>query len=75
MRLKKYWNIWGLWERFNNPQFKGVEFDPLLAEARSDAFTMSHYRWIETTNAIGLISKNDETRYINLTKKPFKKFY
>ena len=35
-----------------------VEFDPLLKEAGSNAFTMSPSRWIETTNAIGLISKN-----------------
>ena len=42
----------------NNPEFKGVEFDPLLKEAGSNAFTMSPSKWIETTNAIGLISKN-----------------
>ena len=41
----------------NNPEFKGVEFDPLLKEAGSNAFTMSPSRWIETTNSIGLISK------------------
>ena len=48
----------GLWEALNNPDFKGVEFDPLLKEAGSNAFTMSPSRWIEITNAIGLISKN-----------------
>ena len=42
----------------NNPDFKGVEFAPLLKEAGSHAFTMSPSRWIETTHAIGLISKN-----------------
>ena len=30
----------GLWEQLNNPNFKGVEFDPLLKEAGSNAFTM-----------------------------------
>ena len=58
MRLKNTLEYLGLWERLNNPQFKGVEFDPLLAEAGSNAFTMSPSRWIEITNAIGLITKN-----------------
>ena len=47
----------GLWEMLNNPNFKGVEFDPLLRDAGSNSFTMSPSRWIEITNAIGLISK------------------
>lgn len=41
----------------NNPTFKGVEFDPLLFAAGSNAFTLSPSKWIETTNAKGLISK------------------
>lgn len=47
----------GLWERINNPDFKGVEFDPLLKEAGSNSFTLSPTKWINTTNAIGIISK------------------
>jgi len=43
----------GLWEKLNNPNFKGVEFDPLWIEAGSNAFTMSPTRWVELTNAIG----------------------
>lgn len=58
MRLKNTLEYLGLWERLNNPEFKGVEFDPLLAGAGSNAFTMSPSRWIETTKAIGLITKN-----------------
>lgn len=58
MRLKNTLEYLGLWERLNNPQFKGVEFDPLLTEAGSNSFTMSPSRWIETTKAIGLITKN-----------------
>jgi len=30
-----------------NPQFKGVEFAPLLAEAGNNSFTMSPSRWVE----------------------------
>ncbi len=47
----------GLWERINNPNFKGVEFDPLFQEAGNNSFTLSPSKWIDTTNAIGIISK------------------
>lgn len=47
----------GLWEKINNPGFKGVEFDPLLFEAGSNSFTLSPSKWIETTNAIGIYNK------------------
>lgn len=58
LRSKNTLEYLGLWEMLNNPNFKGVEFDPLLREAGSHAFTMSPSRWVETTNAIGLITKN-----------------
>lgn len=58
MRLKNTLEYLGLWEQLNNPTFKGVEFDPLLHEAGSNAFTMSPTRWVEITNAIGIITKN-----------------
>ena len=35
MRQKNTLEYLGLWEKLNNPNFKGVEFDPLLAEAGS----------------------------------------
>lgn len=57
LRLKNTIEYLGLWEMLNNPNFKGVEFDPFLKEAGSNSFTMSPSRWIESTNAIGLISK------------------
>lgn len=58
MRLKNTLEYLGLWEKLNNPDFKGVEFDPFLTEAGSNAFTMSPTRWVETTGAIGIVSKN-----------------
>ncbi len=58
LRLKNTLEYLGLWERLNNPNFKGVEFDPLLKDAGSNAFTMSPTRWVELTNAIGIITKN-----------------
>ena len=58
MRLKNTIEYLGLWEMLNNPNFNGVEFDPLLMQAGSNAFTLNPTRWIELTNAIGLITKN-----------------
>ena len=58
MRQKNTLEYLGLWERLHNPNFKGVEFDPLLAEAGSNAFTMSPTKWVELTAAIGILTKN-----------------
>ena len=58
MRLKNTIEYLGMWEMLNNPNFRGVEFDPLLMQAGSNAFTLNPTRWIELTNAIGLITKN-----------------
>lgn len=58
MRTRNTLEYLGLWEKLNNPDFKGVEFDPLLSEAGTNAFTMSPTRWIEITNAIGLVTKS-----------------
>jgi len=55
MRLKNTIEYMGLWEKLNNPQFKGVGFDPLFKEAGSNAFTLSPTKWIELTNAIGIV--------------------
>ncbi len=58
MRLKNTLEYLGLWEQLNNPDFKGVEIDPLLKDAGSNAFTISPTRWVELTSAIGIITKN-----------------
>ena len=58
MRSKDTIEFLGLWEKLHNNNFKGVEFDPLLAEAGSNAFTMSPSRWVELTGAVGILSKN-----------------
>lgn len=47
----------GIWEELNNINFKGVEFDSFLFEAGSNSFTLSPSKWVEKTNAIGIISK------------------
>ena len=60
MRQKNTLEYLGLWERLHNPNFKGDEFDPLLAEAGSNAFTMSPTKWVELTAAIGILTKNGD---------------
>ncbi|MFT3750071.1 MAG: KilA-N domain-containing protein [Agriterribacter sp.] len=57
MRSRASIEFLGLWEQLNNPDFKGVEFDSLLYEAGSNSFTLSPSKWIETTNAKGLVSR------------------
>src|SRR5690606_8287571 len=57
MRSRSTIEFLGLWEQLNNPDFKGVDFDPLLYEAGSNSFTLSPTKWIETVNAKGIISK------------------
>ncbi|MHB9140946.1 MAG: KilA-N domain-containing protein [Paludibacter sp.] len=57
LRSKNTLSFLGLWEKLNNPDFKGVEFDPIMNEAGTNAFTMSPSKWIELTNSIGIISK------------------
>src|SRR3712207_3284887 len=58
MRQKNTLEYLGLWEKLNNPEFKGIEFDPLFREAGSNSFTMSPSRWVELTSAVGIITKN-----------------
>ncbi|PKM43535.1 MAG: DNA-binding protein [Firmicutes bacterium HGW-Firmicutes-8] len=48
----------GIWEKLNNPEFKLVEFDQFRMQAGLNSFVLSPQKWIETTNAIGLISKS-----------------
>ena len=58
MRRKDTIEFLGLWETIHNPNFKGVEFDSFRKEAGTNAFTLSPQRWIENTNAIGIVSKS-----------------
>lgn len=58
MRLRSTIDYLGLWEQLNNPDFKGVEFDTFRKESGTNAFTLTPQRWIESTNAIGIISKS-----------------
>ena len=58
MRRKDTIEFLGLWEMLHNPNFKGVEFDAFKNQAGSNAFTLSPQKWIENTNAVGIVSKS-----------------
>lgn len=58
MRNKDVISYLGLWEKLNNENFKGHEFETFENEAGKHSFYMSPQRWIKETNAIGIISKS-----------------
>lgn len=47
----------GLWEKIHSPNFKGIEFDSFLFNAGSNSIVLSPTKWIENTDAIGIVSK------------------
>jgi hypothetical protein len=57
LRNKNTIEFLGLWERINNVNFKGVEFDSFKNEAGLNSFTLSPTKWAEKTNAIGIVTK------------------
>ena len=47
----------GIWESLYNPDFNPLEFEGVKKEAGLNAFTLSPSKWIESTGAIGIVSK------------------
>ena len=45
----------GVWEQLFNPCFNPLEFEGFRKEAGNNTFTLSPTKWIEQTNAIGII--------------------
>lgn len=58
MRNRDVIEFLGLWETLHNPEFKPLEFEGFREQAGANAFTMSPRKWIEATNAIGIVSKS-----------------
>ncbi len=58
MRNRNTIEFLGIWESLYNSDFKPLEFERFRKEAGLNAFTLSPKKWIETTNATGLISKS-----------------
>jgi len=57
MRNRSTVEFLGLWERLFNPNFNYLEFEVIDKEAGRNAFVLTPKRWIESVNAIGIISK------------------
>jgi len=58
MRNRNTVELLGLWETIHNPDFKPIEFDGFRKQAGLNSFVLTPKKWIETTCAIGLISKS-----------------
>lgn len=57
LRSKHTLEYVGTWESLYNPNFNSIEFDGFKKEAGNNSFVMTPKRWINSTNAIGIISK------------------
>ena len=58
MRNRNTDEFLGLWEQIYNPVFKPIEFERFKTEAGLNRFSLSPKKWIEATNAIGVMSKS-----------------
>lgn len=58
MRNRNTVEFIGLWETINNSNFKHVEFDTFKKQAGLNSFNLTPKKWIEATNAIGIVSKS-----------------
>jgi hypothetical protein len=57
LRNKNTIDFLGIWERINNPDFNSTEFGGIMMEAGLNRFSLSVKKWVNQTNAIGLIAK------------------
>lgn len=57
MRSKSTVSFLGLWEALHNPDFNHLEFEAIKTEAGENSFVLTPKRWINSTNAIGIVSK------------------
>jgi hypothetical protein len=58
LRNRNTVELLGFWETMYNPNFKPVEFDGFRKQAGLNSFVLTPKKWIETTHAIGIISKS-----------------
>ncbi|MCF8407327.1 MAG: KilA-N domain-containing protein [Crocinitomicaceae bacterium] len=56
LRNRNTIELLGLWEKLYNPNFKPVEFDGFRKESGLNSFVLTPKKWIQTTNAIGIVS-------------------
>ena len=58
LRNRNTIELLGFWEIMYNPNFKPVEFDGFRKQSGLNSFVMTPKKWIESTDAIGIISKS-----------------
>lgn len=58
MRNRNTVEFLGLWEQLNNPDFNRVDFEAVKNEAGSNGFVLTPQKWLQNTNAIGIVSKS-----------------
>lgn len=57
MRNRNTVEFLAVWEELHNPAFNRVQFEAVRSEAGLNRFVMTPTKWIEQTNAIGIVSK------------------
>jgi len=57
MRNRNTIEFLAVWENLENPNFNRVQFEAVRNEAGLNRFVMTPQRWIDETNAIGIVSK------------------
>ncbi|MGB6094621.1 MAG: KilA-N domain-containing protein [Moheibacter sp.] len=58
MRNRNTVELLGFWETIYNPDFKPLEFEGFRKQAGLNSFVLTPKRWIESTNAVGVVSKS-----------------
>ena len=57
MRNRNTVEFLAVWEELHNSDFNRVQFEAVRSEAGLNRFVMTPTKWIEQTNAIGIVSK------------------
>jgi len=58
MRNRNTLEFIGIWEELHNPNFNSNEFVTFKSQAGLNSFNLTPRKWIEATNAIGILSKS-----------------
>ena len=57
MRTRSTVEFLGIWEKIHNPDFKSIEFEVFKNEAGANSFSLAPRKWIDSTNALGIVTK------------------
>ncbi len=57
LKTRRAIELLGLWEQLYNPFFNSIEFDGIRMQSGLNSFILTPKKWINSTHAIGIISK------------------